>query len=51
MNRKIKWLAAAVITLSSVPLLYAEEATEAASYRIPSVDFLWMLLAAFLVFL
>ncbi len=50
MNRMLKVISAAIILVSSPVLLYAEEAAEAVTYKTPAIDFLWMCLAAFLVF-
>ncbi len=50
MNRMRKVLLAAIIIVSGTLLLHAEEAAEAVTYKTPAIDFLWMCLAAFLVF-
>ncbi len=50
MRRMIRWFPAALMIILNSSLLFADETAAAVSYKTPPIDFLWMVLAAFLVF-
>ena len=50
MKRRFKVVATLLVLVVTATGLHAEEAAAAVTYKIPGIDFLWMCLAAFLVF-